>query len=84
MQRILYLLFTVCCLLFAVCFPIYDLRFTIHSSSGCLPFTVYCLLSHLRFQALPFYQGLGYRIFGELPEISAGQTLFFLSKLLNA
>jgi ribosomal protein S18 acetylase RimI-like enzyme len=36
------------------------------------------------FQALPFYQGLGYRIFGELPEISAGQTLFFLSKLLDA
>ena len=36
------------------------------------------------FQALPFYQGLGYRIFGELPEISAGETLFFLSKVLGA
>jgi len=32
------------------------------------------------FQALPFYQGLGYRIFGELEEISAGHTLFFLRK----
>ena len=34
------------------------------------------------FQALPFYQALGYRIFGELPEISKGETLFFLSKVL--
>jgi GNAT superfamily N-acetyltransferase len=32
------------------------------------------------FQALPFYQGLGYRIFGELDEISEGHTLFFLRK----
>ena len=32
------------------------------------------------FQALPFYQGLGYRIFGELPGISEGETLFFLKK----
>ena len=32
------------------------------------------------FQALPFYQGLGYEIFGELPEISNGETLFFLKK----
>jgi ribosomal protein S18 acetylase RimI-like enzyme len=36
------------------------------------------------FQALPFYEGLGYRIFGELPEISAGHTLFFLRKELFA
>ena len=36
------------------------------------------------FQALPFYQGLGYRIFGELPEISEGETLFFLNKHLEA
>jgi len=36
------------------------------------------------FQALPFYEGLGYRVFGELPEISEGETLFFLSKLLPA
>jgi ribosomal protein S18 acetylase RimI-like enzyme len=35
------------------------------------------------FQALPFYQGLGYRIFGELPEISEGETLFFLNKVLK-
>ena len=32
------------------------------------------------FQALPFYQGLGYLVFGELPEISKGETLFFLKK----
>ena len=32
------------------------------------------------FQALPFYQGLGYEVFGELPEISKGETLFFLKK----
>lgn len=36
------------------------------------------------FQALPFYQGLGYSIFGELPEISEGHTLFFLQKDLGA
>ena len=35
------------------------------------------------FQALPFYQGLGYRVFGELPEISKGETLFFLNKVLR-
>ena len=34
------------------------------------------------FQALPFYEGLGYRTFGKLPEISQGETLFFLSKRL--
>ena len=34
------------------------------------------------FQALPFYQGLGYELFGELPEISQGETLFFLKKEL--
>ena len=35
------------------------------------------------FQALPFYEGLGYEIFGELPEISAGHTLFFLKKVIG-
>jgi GNAT superfamily N-acetyltransferase len=34
------------------------------------------------FQALPFYQKLGYKVFGELPEISRGHTLFFLRKEL--
>ena len=34
------------------------------------------------FQALPFYEGLGYRLFGELPEISRGHTLYFLKKEL--
>lgn len=32
------------------------------------------------FQALPFYEGLGYRIFGELSEISRGHSLYFLKK----
>ena len=32
------------------------------------------------FQALPFYEGLGYRIFGELPDITKGHTLYFLCK----
>jgi len=32
------------------------------------------------FQALPFYEGLGYRMFGELPRISEGHTLYFLMK----
>jgi ribosomal protein S18 acetylase RimI-like enzyme len=32
------------------------------------------------FQALPFYEGLGYRIFGELPGISEDETLYFLKK----
>jgi len=36
------------------------------------------------FQALPFYEGLGYRIFGELPGIAQNHTLFFLSKDLSA
>ena len=36
------------------------------------------------FQALPFYEGLGYRIFGELPEISEGHKLFFLQKDLKS
>jgi ribosomal protein S18 acetylase RimI-like enzyme len=45
------------------------------------------LLAYLEtasFQALPFYQGLGYSIFGELPEISKGHTLYFLQKELPA
>jgi ribosomal protein S18 acetylase RimI-like enzyme len=35
------------------------------------------------FQALPFYESLGYQIFGELPEISKGHTLYFLKKELE-
>jgi GNAT superfamily N-acetyltransferase len=34
------------------------------------------------FQALPFYQALGYEIFGKLPEITTGHTLYFLQKEL--
>jgi GNAT superfamily N-acetyltransferase len=45
-----------------------------------------CVLSYLEttsFQARPFYEGLGYRLFGELPGIAEGCTLFFLTKDLK-
>ena len=35
------------------------------------------------FQALPFYAGLGYEVFGELKEISKGHTLYLLKKELQ-
>ena len=35
------------------------------------------------FQALPFYQSLGYIVFGELEEISEGQALYFMKKELR-
>jgi ribosomal protein S18 acetylase RimI-like enzyme len=35
------------------------------------------------FQALPFYQGLGYEVFGELAEITDGHTLYFLKKEMS-
>lgn len=42
-----------------------------------------CTLAYLEttsFQARPFYENLGYRVFGELAGISKGCTLFFLRK----
>ena len=45
------------------------------------------LLSYLEttsFQALPFYESLGYHVFGKLAGIAAGCTLFFLRKELKA
>lgn len=36
------------------------------------------------FQARPFYEGLGYSVFGELVGINEGITLFFLRKDLKA
>lgn len=36
------------------------------------------------FQARPFYEGLGYRVFGELEGIAEGCTLFFLRKDLGS
>ncbi len=36
------------------------------------------------FQARPFYESLGYRVFGELAGIDEGVTLFFLRKDLRA
>ena len=44
------------------------------------------LLSYLEttsFQARPFYERLGYTVFGELPGIAIGCTLFFLRKDLK-
>jgi GNAT superfamily N-acetyltransferase len=35
------------------------------------------------FQARPFYESLGYRVFGELVGIDEGCTLFFLRKDLK-
>ena len=34
------------------------------------------------FQALPFYQKLGYQIFGQLPDFPPGHTRYFLQKRL--
>jgi len=42
-----------------------------------------CLHAHcdtFDFQALPFYQKLGYRIFGTLEDFPVGHTRYFLSK----
>ena len=35
------------------------------------------------FQARPFYEGLGYEVFGELPGVAEGVTLYFLRKDLT-
>ncbi len=35
------------------------------------------------FQARPFYERLGYQVFGELPNYPAGETRYFLSKSLG-
>ncbi|MCW1916547.1 GNAT family N-acetyltransferase [Luteolibacter sp. GHJ8] len=42
-----------------------------------------CLHAHLDtfgFQALPFYQGLGYSVFGQLGDYPVGHTRYFLQK----
>jgi len=36
----------------------------------------------LSFQARPFYEKLGYRVFGELPEIADGATMYFMARPL--
>ena len=44
-----------------------------------------CTHAHLdtfSFQARPFYEKLGYRVFGELPEMADGETMYFLTKPL--
>jgi ribosomal protein S18 acetylase RimI-like enzyme len=45
---------------------------------GCL--SIY--LDTFSFQALPFYQKHGYRIFGELENFSVGHSRYFLTKLV--
>jgi GNAT superfamily N-acetyltransferase len=45
---------------------------------------VLAYLETTSFQARPFYESLGYRVFGELDGIAEGCTLFFLRKELKA
>jgi len=45
---------------------------------------VLAYLETTSFQARPFYESLGYRVFGELVGIDEGCTLFFLRKDLQA
>jgi GNAT superfamily N-acetyltransferase len=45
-----------------------------------------CRRAHLdtmSFQSLPFYQQLGYQVFGELQDLPAGHSRIFLYKKLN-
>lgn len=42
----------------------------------------YAYLDTFSFQALEFYQKLGYTVFGELPDFPAGHSRFFLKKVL--
>ena len=39
-------------------------------------------LSTQSYEALPFYQRLGYQVFGELPDYPRGHTKYFLRKRL--
>lgn len=44
-----------------------------------------CRHAHLEthsFQALPFYEGQGYTVFGQLPDLPQGHTKYFLQKAL--
>jgi ribosomal protein S18 acetylase RimI-like enzyme len=40
-------------------------------------------LDTFSFQARPFYESLGYRVFGTLPDYPRGQARFFLAKALG-
>src|SRR5262249_29987543 len=40
-------------------------------------------LDTFSFQARPFYERLGYRVFGELPDFPTGHTRYFLAKALG-
>lgn len=45
-----------------------------------------CRAAHLdtfQFQARPFYEKAGYRVFGELPDYPAGQARYYLWKALS-
>lgn len=39
-------------------------------------------LDTFSFQALPFYEKMGYRVFGELPDFPEGHTRYYLTKKL--
>jgi GNAT superfamily N-acetyltransferase len=41
------------------------------------------LVDTFSFQARPFYERLGYQVFGSMPDCPPGQTLFFLSRKFN-
>jgi ribosomal protein S18 acetylase RimI-like enzyme len=41
-------------------------------------------LDTFSFQARPFYERVGYRVFGELPDYPTGHTRFFMAKRLRA
>lgn len=43
----------------------------------------HALLDTFDFQARPFYERLGYRVWGELADFPAGHTWFYLSKALD-
>jgi GNAT superfamily N-acetyltransferase/catechol 2,3-dioxygenase-like lactoylglutathione lyase family enzyme len=51
----------------------------IGTNAGCR----YAWVDTYSFQARPFYEKRGYRVFGELPDFPAGQTRYFLSKVLR-
>jgi ribosomal protein S18 acetylase RimI-like enzyme len=43
----------------------------------------YVWLDTYSFQARPFYEKLGYRVFGQLPDHPPGHTRFFMFKTLR-
>ena len=44
----------------------------------------YCYLDTFSFQARPFYEKLGYKVFGTLEDHPKGHTHYFMKKALTA